>query len=269
LAHGFEYKGERVSLVGPQGIFKPKICDYPLSITTVMHGPYADRIDSSGLLSYRYRGEDPNHRDNVGLREAWRRRLPVIYFFAIEKGRYVATYPVIIVGDDPAALTFKAQVDTLSKETPLGVGEYSDDAGSSRRLYLTAQVKVRLHQRAFRERVLRAYREQCAFCRLKHDELLDAAHIIADKEPEGEPVISNGVALCKLHHAAFDSHFIGIRPDCVLQVRHDILVEPDGPMHLYGLKAMHNQHLILPHALAHHPSMARLEQRWQLFLASK
>ena len=40
-----------------------------------------------------------------------------------------------------------------------------------------------------------------ALCRLRHQELLDAAHITPDGDAEGEPVISNGVALCKLHHA--------------------------------------------------------------------
>jgi hypothetical protein len=35
-------------------------------------------------------------------------------------------------------------------------------------------------------------------------ELLDAAHILPDGHPKGEPVVPNGLALCKLHHAAFD-----------------------------------------------------------------
>ena len=53
-----------------------------------------------------------------------------------------------------------------------------------------------------------------------HAELLDAAHIVPDAD-EGEPVIPNGLALCKLHHAAFDRYFLGVRPDYVLQVRPD------------------------------------------------
>ena len=43
---------------------------------------------------------------------------------------------------------------------------------------------------------------RCALCRLRHQELLDAAHITPDSEAEGEPLVSNGVVLCKLHHAA-------------------------------------------------------------------
>ena len=84
---------------------------------------------------------------------------------------------------------------------------------SPRRAYLTDTFRRRLHQVAFRERVLRAYAERCALCRLRHQELLDAAHITPDSDAEGEPVIGNGVALCKLHHAAFDRFTFAIRPD--------------------------------------------------------
>ena len=70
--------------------------------------------------------------------------------------------------------------------------------------YITTLVQRRLHQQAFRERVLLAYREACSICRLRHRELLDAAHILPDRHPLGEPLVSNGLALCTLHHAAFD-----------------------------------------------------------------
>src|SRR5262249_36287578 len=55
-----------------------------------------------------------------------------------------------------------------------------------RRRYVTCLVRQRLHQQAFRERVLAAYGEHCAICRLRHHELLEAAHIAADTDPEGE-----------------------------------------------------------------------------------
>src|SRR5947207_1802161 len=80
LQRGFEYQGHRVPLMSPQGIFKPKICEMPLSITTVavVEGaprPYDDLVGDDGLLRYRYRGEDPNHGDNVRLRLAMQRRV--------------------------------------------------------------------------------------------------------------------------------------------------------------------------------------------------
>ena len=75
LAEGFVLEGEQIRFVGPQGIFKPAAMELPLSITTVPSGPYEDSLDRDGLLLYKYRGEDPGHRDNVGLREAMKGRV--------------------------------------------------------------------------------------------------------------------------------------------------------------------------------------------------
>ena len=62
LAQGFEFEGQRVPLVAPQGIFKPKILpQMPLSITTTPEGPYDDIPGPDGVLLYRYRGTDPQH----------------------------------------------------------------------------------------------------------------------------------------------------------------------------------------------------------------
>jgi len=42
-------------------------------------------------------------------------------------------------------------------------------------------------------RRIEAYRTRCAFCRLRHQDLLDAAHITADAAETGEPVVSKGM----------------------------------------------------------------------------
>lgn len=268
LAVGFDLDGVRVPLLGPQGIFKPRILDLPLSITTAPRGPYDDAFGRGDVLYYRYRGTDPDHRDNIGLRAVMQRGLPLAYFFGLVPGKYLATWPVFIVGDDPANLTFTVQVDDaehigLGGEPPLMV----HDSDEGRRRYITGTVRRRLHQRAFRERVLEAYRSHCAFCRFRHEELLDAAHIIPDVEPEGAPSVRNGLALCKLHHAAFDRHFIGVRPDRVLQVRPDILEEEDGPTLVHSIQSLHGARLYLPRRRDQYPSEDRLAQRFERFLA--
>jgi putative restriction endonuclease len=127
-------------------------------------------------------------------------------------------------------------------------------------------VHQRVHQAAFRERVLAAYRDQCALCRLRHRELLDAAHIIPDKEEGGEPVVSNGLALCKLHHKAYDSLFISVRPDYVIEVRKDVLVEVDGPVLKHALQGLHGMRMQLPRAAGHRPDRDRLQIRYRQFL---
>ena len=266
LARGFELDGRRVPLLGPQGIFKPAVMDVPLSITTVPDGPYDDAFGRDGLLRYRYRGTDPRHRDNRGLRFAMEEQLPLVYFHGVVRGRYVATWPVFIVGDDPGSLTFTVAVDDaahagLTRAAPAG-GEDSE----IRRRYVTSVARRRLHQRAFRERVLAAYRHQCALCRLRHDELLDAAHIIPDTEPEGEPVIRNGIALCRLHHTAFDRFFLGIDPDYIVHLRPSLLEEEDGPTLRYALQGIHRQRITVPRRPDHRPAVALLETRYERFL---
>lgn len=268
LLRGFDFRGERIPLVSMQGIFTPKVFELPLSIRTSPGGPYDDLFRADDLLLYRYRGTDPSHRDNVGLREAMRRQVPLVYLHGLVKGRYLATWPVFVQHDDPDSLTFTVAVDDermiLRHEVDaLEANTFSDDSDARRR-YVTSLVRQRLHQRSFRERVLRAYREQCALCRLKHAELLDAAHIIEDRD-EGEARVRNGVALCKLHHAAFDALFLTIRTDYQIEVREDILRESDGPMLIHGLQELHGCQIHKPRDPDLQPSLEFLALRYERF----
>ena len=120
----------------------------------------------------------------------------------------------------------------------------------------------------FRGLVIRAYQTRCAVCRLHHGELLDAAHITADSDETGYPVVSNGLSLCKIHHAAYDRDLLGIRPDFVIQINSALLVEHDGPMLKHGLQEMHNSPLWLPIRLSEMPDRDRLAARFEAFLAS-
>lgn len=172
--------------------------ELPLSIATTPKGPYQDSFGPDGLLAYKYRGTDPSHPDNVGLRRTMAQQLPLVYLHGIVPGKYLALWPVYVVGDDSTTLTFRIAVDDAAYIGQAPVSDTADDTTIARRSYVTATTRVRLHQRSFRERVIAAYRSQCSLCRLRHDELLDAAHIIPDSDPEGEPHISNGIALCKL-----------------------------------------------------------------------
>ena len=111
LAEGFLLGENRVRFVGPQGIFKPAVMQIPLSITSSPKGPYDDAIGQDNLLRYKYRGTDPSHRDNVGLRVALQSGLPLVYFHGIVPGRYMAMWPVYAVNDSPTDLEFSFALD--------------------------------------------------------------------------------------------------------------------------------------------------------------
>jgi len=275
LRQGFSFQGQRVQLKGPQGIFKPAILpEMPLSITTAAPEPnrpqpYDDSFTPDGsFLLYRYRGTNPAHHENIGLRRAMELRRPLVYFHGVVKGDYAAVWPVFVVGDEPKALRFRVTIDDAEHVSD-GLLGAADSVEPLRRRYITVATRQRLHQRTFRARVLQAYLERCALCRLHHEQLLDAAHIVPDTDPRGEPVVANGVALCKLHHAAFDQHFLGIRPDYVIQVSRAILDEHDGPMLVHGLQGFHGQRLrLMPRNPEQRPRPDLLEQRYRAFLTA-
>ena len=194
-----------------------------------------------------------------------KQRKPLIYFLGVIPGKYMPVWPVFIIDDDPKSLTFTVAVDDLAMINNDYQSAISDNV-IARREYITTTVRARLHQRGFRERVLDAYRTQCALCRLKHSELLDAAHIIPDNEPDSRSTVDNGLALCKLHHAAFDSFLLGITPDYKIEVRKDILTEKDGPMLKHGLIGLHAKKIILPSRENLRPNQDFLDRRYQKFI---
>ena len=270
LTKGFSFQGITVPLIGASGIWKPRVLNsIPISITTAppnpnRPAPYNNGMDSRGRLAYRYRGTDPNHRDNIGLKQAMLNSVPLIYFFGIEKGHYLPTWPVFIVGDDPQNLTFNVSIDDINS-----IGQESidlvEDFDEGRRKYVTTITLRRLHQQKFRSRVIKAYRSRCAVCRLRHEELLDAAHIVPDSDPRGEPIVPNGLSLCKIHHAAFDRHILGINPDLRVEIRSDILEEVDGPMLRYGLQEMDGHMIVLPSNKALRPRLDLVKARYADF----
>ncbi len=271
LSRGFEFEGERVPLVNQQGIFKPRIlAGAPLAIRTAppkpgVPPPYDDEITPSGLIRYRYRGTDPSHYENLWLRNARRWQVPLIYLHGVEEGRYLAEYPAFIVDDDPESLCVTVAVDDAGSAELGQVLALGDQVARPVRRYTTRAVVARLHQRAFRYRVLRAYRGRCGVCRLAHATLLDAAHIIADSERGGDPVVPNGISLCKLHHAAYDARVMGIRPDLMIEIREDVLREVDGPMLRHGLQEIHGWRLKAPSRSSERPDPDRLEVRYEQF----
>jgi putative restriction endonuclease len=226
----FSFAGETIVMrqTRGHGIHKPRQLDAALSITTAFTGfgkqpPYDDAMGEDGYPRYKYEGTDPNLATNRALRTAMEFTQPLAYFIGVQRGVYTAEFPVYIAGEDPMRHEF---VLGFSRSD---VGLDLSTLTGPEKVYAARMTRQRLHQPIFRERVLHAYSSKCAVCRLRHAELLDAAHIIGDGEDDGDPVVTNGMALCKIHHAAFDRNFLGITPGREVRINRELLEEEDGP----------------------------------------
>lgn len=262
----FTFEEQRIALVDQQrGIRKPAALEAALSIQTTytrpgQEPPYADREGRDGLLRYKYRGDDPRHAENVALRRACQRGLPLLWFVGIAPGLYLPRYPIWLVADEPEHLQFVVAMDESQRRIPT-----ASPMEETMREYIHRVTKQRLHQPLFRARVLQAYQTRCALCHLGHGELLDAAHILPDSHPRGRPVVPNGLSLCKIHHAAYDRNILGIRPDLQVEVRRDILTEIDGPMLRHGLQEAAGTQVSVPRSRDARPDAASLEERYEQF----
>jgi len=240
-----------------RGIWNPRDLNATLTIVSSPDGPYQDRHMDGGLLRYDYRaGTDAG--DNTKLRRAWELGLPLILLRKIAPGVFVPVFPVYVVADDSARRQFIVALDEGLRFLRDPLHPTADE-----RRYAERIVRQRLHQPEFRGRVIRAYCRRCTVCSLRHAELLDAAHIIADRAEGGEPVVSNGLSLCKIHHAAFDQRLLRVSPDYEVRIHRELLAETDGPMLRHGLQEMHGRRLQLPSRRSDWPDRDRLARRFE------
>ena len=275
LKPGFIFEGERIPLINPQrGIFKPQQMRFLLSIKTVFPKSggkvwYDDQreahrqiFEGDETIDYAFMGRDPDAADNRWLREAYENQIPIIYFLGIAPGRYQAELPSFISGWDSKALKARVAFGAPDQET------IAPPANAPERRYALRAVKQRLHQASFREAVITAYNGRCALSGMPESLLIDAAHIVTDKdELFGHPVVPNGIPLSKIHHAAFDAHLIGIDPDYRLHVSDRLLGQNDGPV-LEALKRLNGGTIQFPKRDQDYPDQDRLALRFERFKAA-
>jgi putative restriction endonuclease len=250
-----------------QGIWKPRQLTAALSFRTVYTSdpsmrPYDDDPGEDGFLRYKWRGQDPQHIDNRALREAMIHGLPLIWFHGVSSGVYLPICPVWLADEEPDSQQF---VVSLNEELLRARRELAIEDPELLRSYAERTVQVRLHQPLFRQRVLLAYENKCALCHLRHTRLLDAAHVIPDAAG-GQPVVTNGISMCKIHHAAYDADIFGIDPQYRVGVRRDVMEEIDGPTLRYTLQAIDGSEIDLPKRRAAKPDPEALDIRWKQFL---
>ena len=263
----FHWRGKRLTLIDTgRGIRKPAISRFALTILTTYRPPgqkqpYDDVTGLDGLPRYKRRAGTGGNSENEGVRQAMVHHLPLIWFVGVDHGWFQAVFPVFAIADEPHLDQFVLAYDQAQR-LPLP----ESPAEEVLRRYVERETLQRVHQPVFRSMVLRAYETRCAVCALAHRVLLDAAHIVGDKEELGVAAVRNGLSLCKIHHAAYDAGILGISPDYRVAIRDDILIEIDGPLLEHGLKGLHGHELmVVPDRRSDRPDRDLLKWRYQQF----
>jgi putative restriction endonuclease len=269
LAEGFYFRGRRVPFLNrAYGIYRAaEVQRGPAALSvnsSLKQDRYQDERTTDGVL-YRYQGTDPDNHYNRWLRNAHLLDVPLAYFVGTRPNWYRPIYPTFVEKDLRAELrvllTFGEMRGSYEEREPFHIRDEIE------RRYVVREVKQRIHQARFRGAVLPAYRDRCTICRLREVRLLDATHIIGDAQEAGEPLISNGLSLCSIHHRAFDANLVGVSPDHRVHVSPRLLQDEDGPM-LELLKGFEGQAIELPSRAAWRPDPDRLAQRFEQFQGS-
>jgi putative restriction endonuclease len=281
LRNGFHVGTRRVSFGSfYSGIFRPKEMQgqAALSIVTAAPksgrpAPYEDSFDEA-TAAFIYRFRDPASdtavarkaadADNRALLAAFEGQEPLLYFKGIFPGQYSLIAPVFIRDADVPARLVRCEVGLPLADTQ---GEGTISSPDARR-YATREAAYRLHQHRFRAAVLNAYGTRCAVCTLREITLLQAAHIVEDGHKRGIASVVNGIALCAIHHLAYERNLLGIDPGGVVHISQRLLEETDGPMLRTGLQGFHKASILTPSRAADRPDPELLEIRWDRFASA-
>jgi putative restriction endonuclease len=273
LREGFEFEGRRQSFGSfMKGIYRARAQRGPAALTllTAAHKPgterpYDDVIDPDHrAILYHYRAGSADQPDNRALRAAGELQAPLIYFLGIDPGQYQVIAPVFVTDDDPQSRLVLLEPG-MPHEDVQGDGIVSSEDA---RRYKFDLVRRRYHQARFRRDVLRAYRERCAVCSLRESQLVEASHIIRDPDPQGIAAVVNGIALCAIHHLAYDRNLLGIDPTGVVHIGSRLLDQRDGPMLTSGLQGFHGARILQPKRAEERPDPSRLALRFGEFEAA-
>jgi putative restriction endonuclease len=87
-----------------------------------------------------------------------------------------------------------------------------ENISDQKRREVVAVIKRKYRQHDFRNRVLGAYGHRCAMCGIQM-KLVEAAHILPVAHENSNDKTTNGIALCSLHHKAFDNNLVSFNEE--------------------------------------------------------
>ncbi len=158
------------------------------------------QIKEEALRKAYLNGFAPSIKENQEIAIAFRPDFLVEYLRNLESlhtfGESVEDYSVL---------------ENLSEKPTEINNEYLRRVSESRRVTVT-NVTKKVRDNRFKSRVLTAYNNQCAFCGIQL-RLIDAAHILPVSYEASTDETSNGLALCTLHHRAYDKALVTLNND--------------------------------------------------------
>jgi putative restriction endonuclease len=264
LSKGVVVAGETLHLKGPQGIFKPRqLSDGPLTVVSTLASRYEDELlDGANALNYDYAPRSHEH-ENDGLKRLIATQTPVILLKQVKtkpRPEYMVVAPMYVDGCDDSQRRFALSTRADAVVKPASEGELV--LREIRRAYGETTVRTRLHQAYFRRDVLTVYRGRCSVCELRTRPLLQGAHIVPDAVAEGAAAVQNGLALCSLHHAAYDRNILRIAPDYKVLIESEWIQSGDRFANS-ALVQFDGQRIRLPRDTSHYPNPKFLARRFE------
>jgi putative restriction endonuclease len=274
ISEGFHFNSDRVLLDNRAvGIFKPRqMSECAISIKTTMQrdgsqGIYNDLQDIDDHYKYALQRGNPRGGNNKYLWASMNTGTPFIYFQAIAPGRYTAIWPCFVKAILPEkGYALIVESNKINKSILAGYKFEVPTEIESR--YCVRETKVRMHQASFRQNVLDAYDGKCAITSLQNNTLLEAAHIIPDSELGELQYVSDGIALTRLHHRAYDLNLLGISPDNKIYISDELKQGRDNKFMRDALLEFEGRKLVLPRSTVNRPDREKLAARFDMFLAN-
>lgn len=166
-----------------------------------------------------------------------------------------STFIEVLGVDMPIAAV---QAAIAASDPPVG-----PDPIAAERTRRAASILVRHH--SFGRRVKLAYGGKCCLCGLGVN-LVTSAHVYPASAPGSLDNVSNGLALCPNHHAAFDSHDLWIDPETLNRAfspRYVAAAAQSPAMNAFVQTTFAS--IALPAEVLHRPNADMLEMRYEYY----
>jgi putative restriction endonuclease len=162
-------------------------------------------------------------------------------------------------GDSTGVELFAESRPDIPDEERTFIDESQNESQVWRRNELVVCMRAYRDSR-FKPAVLQTYQYKCAVCQCAL-KLVDAAHIVPVSHPQSTDEVTNGLALCRLHHGAYDNGLLGVTSS------YRVITNPDSEnrlgelrldMGLEQFKARLPKQIVVPRSIEARPDPGKL-----------